>query len=167
MLGPLFVHQRKQFSSYHFFFSQLVGLKPGLQRICAVGIDGEQALGNALTTQFNQAVHLQYFLHVCGTLEAKLLELKLPKAIAQEYIRDVFGNLMLLQAALVDAEDSTDLESQFSRLEDVRNEREKAGTAQEPVFHSWFQTYVLEVLRNGMLKEKRALAGLRSPPAPF
>ena len=58
---------------------------------------------------------------------------------------------MLLQAGLVDAEDSTDLESQFSRLEDVWNEREKAGTAQEPVFHSWFQTYVLEVLRNGML----------------
>ena len=57
MLGPLFAHQRKQFSSYH-FFSQLVGLKPGLQRICAVGTDGEQALGNALTTQFNQAVHL-------------------------------------------------------------------------------------------------------------
>ena len=73
-----------------------------------------------------------------GNLEAKLLELKLPKAIVQEFIWDVFGNLMLLQAARVDAEDSNDLESQFSRLEDVWNEREKAGTAQEPVFHSWF-----------------------------
>ena len=102
-----------------------------------------------------------------GNLEAKLLELQLPKAIVQEFIWDVFGNLMLLQAARVDAEDSNDLESQFSRLEDVWNEREKAGTAQEPVFHSWFQTYVLEVLRNGMLKEKRTLAGLGSPPALF
>jgi len=74
---------------------------------------------------------------------------------------------MLLQAGLVDAEDSTDLESQFSHLEDVWNEREKAGTAQEPVFHSWFQTYVLKVLRNGMVKEKRTSAGLGSPPAQF
>lgn len=30
MLGLLFIHQRKQFSSYHFFISQLVGLKPAL-----------------------------------------------------------------------------------------------------------------------------------------
>ncbi len=167
MLGPLFIHQRKQFSSYHFFFSQLVGLRPGLQNVRAVGTDGEQALANALTTQFKVAIHLRCFLHMRGNLEAKLSELKLPKAVAQEFIWDVFGNPGLLQLGLVDAENSTDLDSQFLQLEGVWNERERRVTSQEPVFHSWFQTYILEALRSGMLKESRSLAGLGDPPSPF
>ena len=167
MLGPLFIHQRKQFSSYHFFISQLVGLRPALQNILAVGTDGEQALASALTTQFKQAIHLRCSLHLRGNLEAKLSELKLPKDVIKEFVWDVFGNPALLQLGLVDAEDSSDLDSQFVRLEGVWNERERSFTSQEPVFHSWFQTYTLEVIRNGMLKEKRSLAGLGCPPQPF
>ena len=159
MLGPLFIHQRKQFSSYHFFISQLVGLRPALQNIKAVGTDGEQALVSALATQFKSAIPLRCFLHVRGNLETKLSELKLPKAIIQEFIWDVFGNPALLQLGLVDAEDSSDLDSQFLQLE--------AFTLQEPVFHSWFKAYTLEVVRNGMLKEKRILAGPGCPPEPF
>ena len=167
MLGPLFIHQRKQFSSYHFFISQLVGLKPALQNIRSVGTDGEQALLSALATQFKSAIPLRCFLHVRGNLETKLSELKLPKAVMQEFIWDVFGNPALLQLGLVDAEDSSDLDRQFLQLEEIWNEREKAFTLQEPVFHSWFKAYTLEVVRNGMLKEKRILAGLGCPPEPF
>lgn len=167
MLGPLFIHQRKQFSSYHFFISQLVGLKPALQNIRSVGTDGEQALVSALATQFKSAIPLRCFLHVRGNLETKLSELKLPKAVMQEFIWDVFGNPALLQLGLVDAEDSSDLDRQFLQLEEIWNEREKAFTLQEPVFHSWFKAYTLEVVRNGMLKEKRILAGLGCPPELF
>ena len=35
------------------------------------------------------------------------------------------------------------------------------------MFHSRFNAYTLEVVRNGMLKEKRILAGLGCPPEPF
>ena len=87
-------------------------------------------------------------------METKLSELKLPKAVMQEFIWDVFGNPALLQLGLVDTEDSSDLDCQFLQLEEIWNEREKAFTLQEPVFHSWFKAYSLEVVRNGMLKEE-------------
>ena len=53
------------------------------------------------------------FPHVRGNLETKLSELKLPKAVMQEFIWDVFGNPALLQLGFVDAEDSSDLDRQL------------------------------------------------------
>ena len=44
MLGPLLVHQRKLFETYHFFISSLIGLAPHLDHILAFGTDGEEAL---------------------------------------------------------------------------------------------------------------------------
>ena len=58
MLGPVFVHQRKRFETYHFFASSLTGLKPSLTDIRAFGTDGEKALSSAFQTVFRQAVHL-------------------------------------------------------------------------------------------------------------
>ena len=63
MFGPMFIHQRKTFATYNFFFSQLVGLKPKLQDIQCFGTDGEKALEEALCTQFKYATHLRCFLH--------------------------------------------------------------------------------------------------------
>ena len=83
-------------------------------------------------------------------METKLSELKLPNTVMQEFIRDVFDNPALLQLGLVDAEDSSDSDLQFLQLEEVWNEKEKAFTLQEPVFHSWFKAYTLEVVRIGI-----------------
>ena len=69
MLGPLFIHQRKTFATYHFFFSQLVGLRPALCDIQSYGTDGEKALEEALGTQFRDGTHLRCFLHFRGNLE--------------------------------------------------------------------------------------------------
>ena len=63
----------------------------------------------------------------------------------------------------VDTEDNSDLDRQFLQLEEIWNEREKAFTLQELVFHSWLKAYTLEVVQNGMLKEKIILAGLGCP----
>ena len=81
MPGPLFIHQRKPFSSYHFITSQLVGLRPALQNVKAVDIDGEQALAYGLATQFKSTIHLRCLLYVRTNLELKLSELKVPKAV--------------------------------------------------------------------------------------
>ena len=42
VLGPLLIHHRKQFKTYHYFLSTIVCLRPGLSRIQAVGTDGER-----------------------------------------------------------------------------------------------------------------------------
>lgn len=169
MLGALFIHQCKTFSTYNFFFSQLVGLCPGLKNIRCFGTDGEKALVNALHTQFQSAIHLRCFLHFRGNLEDKLANLGISKANAQEFIRDVLGNPALLENGLVDAE-ATELDKEFADLQEVWDEREvslsTSGTTC-PSFHQWFKRNCLEDVRHCMLKDKREEAGLGSPPDPF
>ena len=68
MTDPLFIHQCKNFTSYHFFASSLVGLKPALCDLKAFDTDGEQALSNALPMVFKEAKHLRCFLHFKSNL---------------------------------------------------------------------------------------------------
>ena len=44
MIGPLFIHVKKDFTAYHFFSSSLVGQQPSLVNLRAFGTDGETAL---------------------------------------------------------------------------------------------------------------------------
>ena len=167
MFGPLFIHQCKNFVTYNFFFSQLVGLRPSLKDLRGFGTDGETALENALHTQFKLALHLRCFLHFRGNLENKLSELGISKANAQEFIKDVFGNPALLEDGLVDAE-ASELDQEFSNLKPVWDNREivLSGRSQAH-FHGWFKKNCLEVVRKNMLKETREQAALGSPPEPF
>ena len=167
MLGALFVHQCKTFSTYNFFFSQLVGLCPALKNLRCFGTDGEKALVNALHTQFKSAIHLRCFLHFRGNLEDKLANIGISKTNAQEFLRDVFGNPAVLEDGLVDA-DVAELDKDFRNLKDVWNEREVAlSGASSPSFHQWFERNCLEEVHKCMLKDKCEQAGLGSPPEPF
>ena len=48
MFGPMFIHRRKSFATYNFFFSQLVGLRSNIQDLQCFGKDGEKALEEAI-----------------------------------------------------------------------------------------------------------------------
>lgn len=63
MLGPILVHHQKKFSSYNFFASTLISLKPALRNVIAFGTDGEEELFKAFGTQFPNAIHLRCFHH--------------------------------------------------------------------------------------------------------
>ena len=63
-VGPLLIHYRKTFSSYLFFSSSLVGLKPELEGVRAFGTDGEENLAKALAHTFTFGVHLTCFIHM-------------------------------------------------------------------------------------------------------
>ena len=75
VIGPMLVHRRKLFSSYHFFASSLVSLKPSLSDLQAFGTDGEECLYNAFATQFSQARHVRCFLQFWDNCKAKLQEM--------------------------------------------------------------------------------------------
>ena len=100
LTGPMFIHQQKKFSSYHFFASTLVGLEPELCHLCVFGTDGEKALSNAFSAVFNDAIHLRCFLHFKGNLDDKLKKLGIPKTHRIEFLRDVFGNPTALEEGL-------------------------------------------------------------------
>ena len=63
-LGPVLVYYRKNFSTYVFFASTLVGLSHQLQGVQAFGTDGEQALIDAFSHEFTFFSQLTCFIHV-------------------------------------------------------------------------------------------------------
>ena len=165
MIGPLFVHVRKDFSAYHFFASSLVSLRHELHQLQSFGSDGEAALVKAFSTVFFKASHLRCFLHFRENIERKLSELNIPKETAKESVKDVFGCVASCQKGLVDARDGVELGDMFSSTKQIWNEREKFSSP--PVFYTWFGDHCLDVVRCSMLASVREEAGLGSPPEPF
>ena len=55
-IGPVMIHYKKSFSTYFFFASTLVGIKPQLRKLKCFGTDGEQALVEAFQTAFPEAL---------------------------------------------------------------------------------------------------------------
>lgn len=71
MIGPLFIHVKKDFAAYHFFSSSLIGQQPNLVNLRAFGTDSEVTLDNTLSASFSKAVHVRCFLHFKGNIEHK------------------------------------------------------------------------------------------------
>ena len=166
MMGPLFVHQCKRFSTYHFFASSLVGLRPSLSNIRSIGTDGEVALVNAFKTVFTQAQSLRCFLHFKSNLDEKLRKLTVPRFVRVDILRDVFGNPEEFEEGLVDVEDEQCLQASLLSLKDVWDDKESPYN-DPPEFHDWFVKNCKETVRSSMLKPVRIRACLGNPPKPF
>ena len=78
MFGPMFIHVRKDFATYHFFSSSLVGQRQQLSSLKGLGTDGEVALEKALAASFPSAQHVFCFLQFRCNIERKLRELGVP-----------------------------------------------------------------------------------------
>lgn len=160
MVGPMLIHCRKLFSSYHFLASQLVCLKPSLSQLQAFGTDGEECLYTAFSTQFPNARHLRCFLHFRDNCKAKLHELKAPNHVAIIIIQDIFGSFLKGKEGLVDANDVYDLHCKLQSLK-------TAWESLVPDFFDWFVKNKLLALETSMLKPVRQASGLGNPPEPF
>ena len=57
-IGPTLIHYRKNFHTYLFFVSTLIWLRCELQALRAFGTDGEKALADTFSQEFQYAVHL-------------------------------------------------------------------------------------------------------------
>ena len=170
MMGPLLIHQRKTFSTYHFFISRLVGLRPELRGVQAFGTDGEEALSNALGLEFPSAVHLRCFLHFKDNVKAKLMaDLQIASHACQEFLSDIFGKPSAQQFGLVDAKSEDEFHSKMTSLKEVWNKRKSRETKSDPQFFDWFMVHVhcSNIIVKNMLRPVRTAAGLRSPPSPF
>ena len=166
LLGPLFVHVCKDFASYHFFSSALVGQRPQLSSIKAFGTDGELALENAFMTSFPVAQHVRCFLHFKGNIDRKLQELNIPSSLRSEIIKDVLGSPSQLEHGLVDAASSEELNDQLSKFEPRWDELERPYNS-PPFFYTWFVKHCRDIIAKYMLPNCRTKAGLGSPPLPY
>ena len=121
MLGPMLIHRRKIFGTYHFFASTLVSLSPTLSQIKAFGTDGEESLYKAFSLQFHQAKHLRCFLHFRDNCRFKLREMNLSDHASMEIIQDILGSGLKGREGLVDAENAAEL---MSRLQSFKSKWE-------------------------------------------
>ena len=166
MIGPLFIHIKKDFEAYHFFASCLVNKKPELAKLHCYGTDGEAALVNAFSAVFPKAIHLRCFLHFRENIVRKLQQLRVPTAVIDEFKKDIFGNPQQLELGLVDSESECDLDAKLKVLKKKWDERETPFNSPQE-FHSWFMEHGRDVVATTMIRPVRETAGLGSPPQPY
>ena len=173
MLGPLFIHQSKSYSTYHFFASSLIGIAPKLVGVLAFGTDGEEALVKAFKQQFQFAIHLRCSRHMRQDIKRKLTtDMGFPTDIIGEVLADIFGNKEgpTFFEGLVDCDSEHEFDSQLNMLEErwegFESLRGKIEN-DEIDFFPWFKKYHAEEIKSTMLRPTRIAAGLGDPPSEF
>ena len=74
LVGPVLVHQRKNFPAFNYFANTLISHSKKLRNVCAFGTDGDQALIDALGHNFSHAKQLRCFIHIKRNIAEKLKE---------------------------------------------------------------------------------------------
>ena len=74
-MGPSLIHHSMEYTSYHGFFSQLLGQLPEFCHVKAIGSDGETALCIAIEATLPAAVHLHCIKHLRDDIERKLKDM--------------------------------------------------------------------------------------------
>ena len=115
-------------STYNYFASTHIGLRPTLRRVLAFGSDGEKVLTEAFTHNFPYAVQLRCFIHFCRNVEEKLKGLGFSSTVAEEFLCDIFGKQMgnTYQEGLVDSFSGDDFDRRLSQIKSVWNACETA-----------------------------------------
>lgn len=174
-IGPLLIHRTLKEPAYHYFCSQLVGMRSSLCNVLSVGTDGEKALSNAVCNTFTSATHLRCFKHVKDNIEEKLRkDLNIAEVCVSEILNDILGYKVdgVHFLGLVDAKSEDDfldklaaLKSKWDSTEDKFRRVEKG--AHSPPFHAWFVAYQSNVMMKTMITPVRQRAELGTPPDPF
>ena len=172
MLGPMLVHQRKSYATYHFFVSTLLGVAPGLSKILAFGTDGEEALVKAFKQQLPFAVHLRCFHHMKQDIHRKLsVDMGYPNSTVSEIIAHIFGRKEgpIFLEGLVDSCSEAEYDTKLCSLRETWDKLEGLRTkkCEKITFFLWFKIYHAEEIKSTMLRSVREAAGLGDPPSQF
>ena len=166
-IGPALIHAKKDEYTYQYFFSTLVALEEQVKNVLFFGTDGEQALINAATKNFEYATGLRCFLHAIDNIKRYLRGNGL-QAIEKDVIADFFGKREgpSYQMGLADSTDDEDfdlkLESCIEKWETL--EMSLTNSAAKIIFPEWFKKNFADVVKKSMLASTRRCAGLGGQP---
>ena len=90
-LGPILVHQHKNFPAFDYFASTRIAHERRLKNVRAYGTDGDPALIEALSHNFPDALQLRCFIHLKRNVAEKLKQRGICNSKAQEFLADIFG----------------------------------------------------------------------------
>ena len=164
MIGPILIHQRKNFAAFNYFASTLICFSKKLQ---AFGTDGDGALVEAFTHNFPFAIQLRCFLHVKRNILSKLKDRGISSSVSEEFISDMFGKRIndRYEEGLVDSTSVADFRTRLQNCKEIWNAREL--NCQHPGQGSFFEYFVdnySKTFENTMLKNIRSDVGLGFPP---
>ena len=166
-LGPILVHQRKNFSAFNYLASTLIGHCKKLRDVQAFGTDGDPALIEALSHNFNSSKQLRCFIHLKRNIAEKLKERGIANPDAQEFLADIFGKHCgtTYQEGLVDSNNQEDFESRLENCRSAWIAREARYQREGQItFYAYFCTYYASIISHTMLKDLRVAVGLGCPP---
>ena len=167
MVGPVLVHQQTDFSSFNYFISTLISHSKHLRNILCFGTDGDKALVEALSHNFQLAIQLRCFIHFKKNVHEKLHSLGFSSSLAKEMLSDIFGKHTgsCYSEGLVDSTSELEFDTMLEQHKDVWNKRESPfAPSSGPRF---FVQYQANVVKYHLRKDLREAAGLGSPPAIF
>jgi hypothetical protein len=168
-IGPVLIHFKKYFSTYLFFSSTLVGLRPQLSCLKSFGTDGELALYQAFKHSFPSAVHLLCSIHARRNIKSKIREMGISEGVQQIILGDIFGKQVGAQyiEGLIDAENDQQYENGLQSL--IGKWKTLDANEGGPVcsFTEWLLQYKTAAIKEGLLRCSRQKAGLGDPPSQF
>ena len=168
MLGPAYIHNRKDFDSFYYFVSSLRRLRKELVHLIAFGTDGEEALINALIAAFPEATGLHCFLHSIRNLKFKISEFNL-QPIQAQLLLDIFGKQddNEVVCGLLDAFDTQEFDAKLGTLKNKLEVAHCRKSSLATSFHSWFSQYHAPYMRESMISSVRACVGIKGDPTPW
>ena len=170
LLGPVLIHQRMDFSTFNYFSSTLVGFNKKLRNLSAFGTDGQEALIDAFSHCFANAIQLRCFIHFKRNVSEKLKEYGIPTGVAEEFLSDIFGKHSgsTYSEGLVDCASEKDFSERLEKCRAVWNAREAPfAPSSGPRFFNYFLRYKSDVVCHSMRADIRESVGLGCPPKIF
>ena len=142
-LGPMLIHQQKDWRTFSKFAYHLIEANPDLEGLLACGTDGKKALIDGFKRNFRFAVFLRCFLHFKDNLKRELISRGLKAAPQQQFIDEIFGKVdgKTKHYGLVDCDSEADFRTKLGGLKDAWDTREKENaniTGGRMSFYEWF-----------------------------
>ena len=111
-VGPLLMHQRKDWKTFLKLAHSLTTAKPALEGILACGTDGEKVLIDGLKRNMRFAVFLRFFLHFKDNIKRELATRSITGGVQDQFISDIFGKQegFIMYCGLVDLENEEEFE---------------------------------------------------------
>lgn len=143
-IGPLLIHQHKDWKTYARFGNFLTTECSELEGLLACGTDGEKALINGLKRNFRFALFLRCFVHFRDNLRRELKKRGLTTNTIEEFITEIFGKQQgsTMYQGLVDCNSEEEFDAKLDGLKEKWDEQEnECGRSNNDglSFYEWFR----------------------------
>ena len=138
-IGPLWIHQRKDWRTYSNFAHSLITEQQELEGLIACGTDGEKALIDGFKKNFRFTLFLRCFLHFKENIQRELGKRGISGTTKQAFVDDIFGKQEESTKfyGLVDCMTEEEFDVKLESMRVIWMEREESRNTRK--FFDWFK----------------------------